>query len=103
MTMIVVLFNLKPETSVEDYENWARSTDLPTVNGLKSVNNFEVLRTTGVLGSEDSAPFQYVELLDVNDMTQLGEEVGTELMQRVAAEFQALADNPVFMLTDSII
>ncbi|GAB5415693.1 MAG: hypothetical protein Cons2KO_32960 [Congregibacter sp.] len=100
--LIVVLFNLKPDASADAYENWARTTDIPNVNALGSVSNFSVLRTTGLLGSDDPAPYQYVELLDVADMEGLGADVSSETMQRVAAEFQAFADNPAFMLTESI-
>ncbi len=100
--LIVVLFNLKADAAPDAYENWAKSTDIPTVNALGSVSNFSVLRTTGLLGSEDAAPYQYVELLDVADMEQLGADVSTETMQRVAAEFQEFADNPQFMLTEPI-
>jgi len=102
MTMIVVLFNLKDGVKREDYERWALNTDLPLVNKLASVNSFEVLRTTGVLGTEAPAPFAYVELLSVTGMEQLGVDVGTETMQKVAAEFQNFADNPTFMLTESL-
>ena len=102
MTMIVVLFNLKSGVNASEYEEWARTTDLPNVNRLPSVTQFSVLRTTGLLGSDAPAPFQYVELLEVNDMVQLGEDVSSETMQKVAAEFQQFADNPQFMLTQDI-
>ncbi len=100
--LIVVLFNLKPDASHEDYEHWAKSTDIPTVKALASVSDFSVLRTTGLLGTDAAAPYQYVELLEVADMELLGREVASETMQRVAAEFQAFADNPAFMLTQPI-
>lgn len=99
---IVVLFNLKDGVDVAEYEAWARATDLPTVNGLKSIDNFEVFRTTGIMGTEDAAPFRYIEIIDVGDMETFGAEVGTETMQKVAGEFQALADNPLFITTEHI-
>lgn len=102
MTMIVVLFNLKAGVSEADYEAWAKATDLPTVNKLGSVDQFSVLRTSGLLGSDARPPYRYVELLDVNSMEKLGADVGTDTMQKVAAEFQTFADNPLFMLTDNI-
>jgi len=101
-TTIVVLFNLKPGVSPSDYEQWAKTTDLPTVRTLGSVNQFSVLRTTGLLGTDAAAPYQYVELLEVNDMEKLGADVSSETMQRVAAEFQQFAENPQFMLTNVI-
>ena len=100
--LIVVLFNLKQGASHQDYEDWAKSTDIPTVKALASVSDFSVLRTTGLLGTDAPAPYQYIELLEVADMELLGADVASETMQRVAAEFQAFADSPAFMLTEAI-
>ena len=102
MKRIVVLFNLKDAGSAAAYEAWARSTDLPVVNGLDSVDSFSVHRASGMLGSDASPPYQYVEIIDVNNMELFGEEVSTDTMQKVAGEFQAFADAPVFILTDSL-
>jgi hypothetical protein len=100
--LIVVLFNLKEGASPDAYEEWARSTDIPTVNALGSVEKFSVFRTTGLLGSDAPPPYRYVELLDVGDMDAFGGDIADEKMQRIAAEFQAFADNPTFMLTESL-
>ncbi len=99
---IVVLFNLQADADVAAYENWARTTDLPTVRGLDSIGGFEVFRTTGVMGTEDPAPYRYIEIIDVTDMDRFGSEVATDTMQKVAGEFQAFADNPLFIMTESI-
>ena len=102
MTTIIVLFNLKPGTDVDAYEAWARSTDLPIVNGLQSVDGFHVQRATGMLGTDDPPPYQYVEVILVNDMGKFGDEVATETMRKVAGEFQVFADAPQFILTESL-
>jgi len=99
---ILALFNLKPDVSVADYENWAKTVDIPTVNGLGSIEKFEVFKTTGLLFSEDQPPYQYFETIDILDMDKFGEEAGSETMQKVAAEFQAMADNLVFITTEQL-
>jgi len=99
MNTLIVLFNLKNEADREAYEAWAKSTDLPIVRELASVDSFEVYRTAGIFGSDAPAPYQYVEMIDVNDMDQFGADVSTETMAKVAGEFQTFADNPVFMLS----
>lgn len=99
---ILVLFNLKPSVSVNDYETWAKTVDIPTVNGLGSIEKFEVFKTTGLLFSEDAAPYQYFETLDILDMDKFGAEAATETMQKVAAEFQAMADDLVFITTEPL-
>lgn len=102
MAKIIVLFNLKSDADVSEYENWARTTDLPTVNGLKSIDSFEVLKSSSMLGTDQAPPYQYVEILDVNDFAVFGEEVSTETMGKVAGEFQAFADSPMFIVTEQI-
>ncbi len=89
---IVALFNLKPGVTRERYESWARTTDIPTVNALASVADFQVMRATGLLGSSAAPPYQYVELIDVADPDQFGRDVAGEEMSRIAAEFQSIAD-----------
>ena len=101
MATIVVLFNLRPGVTASVYEHWARTTDLPIVNSLPSVQSFEVLKTTGLLGG-GNAPYQYVELLRFGSLDALFTDIGSDTMQRVSAEFQAFADNPIFITTDAL-
>ena len=103
MTPIIVLFNLKAGVSPESYEAWAKSTDLPIVRGLKSIGGFDVYKSKGLLRGGDPAPYQYVEMIMVKDMTAFGEDVGSQTMQRVSGEFRDYADNPTFILCESLV
>jgi len=100
MPSLVVLFNLKDEAAKDAYENWAKTTDVPTVKRLGSIDDFRVYRMNEVMGSGDKPPYQYCEIVDVNDMATFGAEVSTDVMQKVAAEFQDFADNPIFIVSD---
>jgi REDY-like protein HapK len=100
MTTLIVLFNLKAGQSVADYEAWAKTTDVPTVKGLKSINDFRVYRASGLLGTDKPAPYQYVEVVEVNNMEEFGAEISTEIMKHIAARFQQMADNPSFIITE---
>lgn len=102
MNKIVVLFNLQQGVDDATYEQWARTTDLPIVNNLQSIERFEVFKTSGLLGSDAAAPYQYVELLEINDFDKFGEDVSTDTMKNVAAEFQAFADAPLFITLENI-
>jgi hypothetical protein len=101
MATIIVLFNLRPGVSPVTYEQWARTTDLPVVNALSSVERFEVLKSTGVLGGGE-APYQYVEILRFSSLDDLFNDIGSETMKRVASEFQTFADGPLFITTESL-
>ncbi|WP_439534746.1 REDY-like protein HapK [Polymorphobacter sp.] len=100
---IIVLFNLKPGVSAEDYQEWAKSRDMPSVRSLTSIDDFRVFQISGLLGSDGTPPYQYVEVIDVNDMDVFVSEIGTPLMKDVAGEFQNWADNPVFLTTSEIL
>ncbi len=101
ITRIVALFNLKPGVEVADYEAWARRVDLPTVNALPSIAGFEVFKATALLGSDAPPPYAYVEIIDVADMGQFGEDVATPVMQAVAKDFAGMAET-TFMVTEKI-
>ncbi len=102
MTTIIVLFNLKSGTDRTKYENWAKSVDLPSVRNLDSIDSFRVFRSTGMLGSKEAAPYEYIEVIDISEWEQFGQEIATDVMQKVAGQFQSFADNPLFIMTDSI-
>jgi hypothetical protein len=101
MTTIVVLFNLHKSADVARYESWARDVDRPAVTRLKSVSSFEVLKSQGLLGG-GTAPYQYCEIIGVQDLKQFGADVATAAMQTVAAQFQEFADKPLFILTEAL-
>ena len=102
MTRIVVLFNLQEGVDVAEYEAWAKTSDIPTVRGLKSTDGFTVHKAMGLFGKDDPSPYEYIEIIDVNDMGVFGEELATETMRKVASEYQRFAEAPVFILTESL-
>jgi hypothetical protein len=99
---IIVLFNLKPGVSAKDYQDWAISRDMPSVRALPSIDDFHCFSVTGLLGSDAKAPYQYIEVIDANDMDMFFKDITTPNMQSVAAEFQTFADNPVFLTTQEL-
>jgi hypothetical protein len=101
MATIVVLFNLKTGIDAAVYEAWARGTDVPQVNALPAVRNFRVLRSSALLNGA-AAPYQYVELIEVDSLDAFRGEVRTDVMQGVAREFRGFADAPMFIVTDPL-
>ena len=102
MSNVLVLFNLKEGVDSAEYERWAKTRDLPTARNLSSVDQFNVLKSNGMFGTDAPAPYQYVELLQVNDFEKLGDEAGEGEMAAVAAEFAEYADNPQFIILQDI-
>jgi hypothetical protein len=100
---IICLFNLKPGVSVAEYEEWAKTRDIPTVNGLASVTSFTVHKATGVFGDAAAKPhFQYIEIIDITGMDAFVADISTAEFQAAAAPFQGFADAPQFILTEDL-
>ena len=102
MTTLIVLFNLHSGADIAAYEDWAKRSDLATVRNLNNCAGFDVYRTLNLLGREDPAPYQYVEVIQVSDLAAFRQEAQSDTMQAVAAEFRTFADNPIFMVSESI-
>lgn len=102
MATIVVLFNLKPNASVSDYEAWAKAKDLPTVNSLDSVKEFRILKMGKLLGSENPSPYQYCELIEVPNMEAFFADLGKEAIQAGAKQFSEFAENPIFIVANEL-
>ena len=102
MTTIVVLFNRKEGVDRDEYGQWARTVDIPSVRRLNGCSGFEVLRSQGLLGGSPDAPYAYVELIEVDHMDDFMAAVGAPAAQDVAAQFREFADGATFMVTESI-
>lgn len=100
---IIVPFNLKPGTNVAEYEEWAKTKDVPTASALPSVNSFTIHKATGLFGDPDAkAPYEYFEVLDITDMDAFIRDVSDPEFQAKAAPFQDYADGPQFILTEDL-
>ena len=99
---IIALFNLKEGARRSDYESWARGRDLPTVNGLPSLNKFEVLRSRSVLFSDDKVPYDYIEILDVTGLEPFLADCGTDAVAALAQEMSAFTDGATFITTEEL-
>jgi hypothetical protein len=88
MSALIVLFNLQEGVDPAKYEAWAQTVDVPTVEGLDSVDSMKVYRVDGLMGSDEPAPYRYCEVIEVNDLEGLGRDVTTEEMQAIATKFQ---------------
>ena len=102
MTTVIVLFNLLPDADKEAYENWARESDIPAVRRLGSVSGFDVLRMQNMLSGETETPYQYAELIQIESMDGFFNDVKTDAIQEAAKQFRTFADNPQFIVCESI-
>lgn len=99
---IIVLFNLKKGVNIGEYEEWAKTRDIPTASALSSVTSFTVHKATGMFGSDDPSPYEYFEIIDITGMDAFVADVSDPAFQAMAAPFQDYADGPQFILTEDL-
>ncbi len=103
MSHLIVLFNLKATKSRVDYEAWAHASDLPSVNNLKSVDSCKILRSVGLMGTSTAAPFEYIEVIEVNSNDGLAADFDGPIMQKISAQFAEFAESPLFILAEALL
>lgn len=99
---IMVFFNLKPGVNEADYLTWAKTVDLPTVNGLNSVASFDVFQGVSLMGQSTPSPWQYFEVINIVSEEAFLADIQTDVMQKVVAQFQAFTEEAHFILTKNI-
>lgn len=104
MTTLITLFNLQEGQSAEEYEQWARTIDIPAIESLDSTNSMRLYRATGPASPEGASAntplYRYVEVIQVNNMEQFRRDMAGEEMQKVAAAFNRMADNPTRLVCE---
>lgn len=99
---IIVLFNLKDGVDIGEYEEWAKTRDIPAASGLSSVTSFTVHKATGLFGSDGPSPYEYFEIIDITGLDAFVADVSDPEFQAMAAPFQDYADGPQFILTEDL-
>ena len=100
MTTLIVLFNLKDGQSAEEYERWAKTKDTPAIKQLLLIEDKRVYRVTGLMGANAASRYQYVEVIEVNDMTQLSKDTSTGELQQMIEYFRNITKDLLFIVTE---
>ena len=66
-------FRLRPGVSLDEYEEWFRSVNVPAIKKMTTVGHYQVWRIAGA--SEGGAPFQILEEMEITDRTSFDEEL----------------------------
>ena len=54
------------------------------------------------MGSGAAAPYQYIEVIEINSSEGLLVDFEGPIMQKISAQFREFADNPVFIVADEL-
>lgn len=103
MSYLLLRYNLKDGVSSEDFENWVRDTDQPTMRSLKRVKSFETWKATGLLMGDGAPSQSYFEIFEIDDLAAFtAEDMPGDTVQSIMGQFSGFADNPEFVIAEKL-
>ena len=89
---MIVLVNLKSGVAPEAYETWLHERYVPAVLELASGVEWRGHRVVGPTESGGDPPHDYIVSVEVNDLEQLGKDIGSGQMQTLLSELGRYAE-----------
>ena len=103
MAFLLLRYNLKPETSAQQFEEWVKTTDQPAMRGLSRVKNFDTFKVSGLLMGEGAPAQSYFEIFEIDDLAGFtGEDMPGDVVQSIMGQFMQYVDNPEFAIADKL-
>jgi hypothetical protein len=104
MKQIIISYNLKPEVTPSQFEEWVRTVDKPTIAGLSRVSRFQTFRSEALLMGEGKPSYGYIEIFDITDFAGFtGIDMPGAIVQSVMGAFMGLVDNPQFVIASEVV
>jgi hypothetical protein len=89
---MIVLVNLQEDVTPEEYERWLAERYVPAIFELPSVDGWRGYKVGGLAGAGGEPPFQYIVVVEINDMDQLGKDREGEQVQTLLGELGRYAE-----------
>lgn len=103
MAAIIIKYQLADGVTREQFEEWVKTKDQPTMRGLARVSSFNTYRVSGKLIGEGDPSVTYVELFDVPDLAGFtGEDMPGDAVQAIMGEFMGLVKDPEFLVAEAV-
>jgi hypothetical protein len=104
MKQIIISYNLKPEVTPSQFEEWVRTVDKPAIAGLSRVSRFQTFRSEALLMGEGKPSYGYIEIFDITDFAGFtGIDMPSAIVQSVMGAFMGLVDNPQFVIASEVV
>ena len=86
----IVLYNLAPHVTEEEYQAYADKELGPLLDSFQSVTKYQLVKVTGSLSGE--IPYRYIAIIDVTSLDELHDrDQSSEAFQEFAAKWQPMA------------
>ncbi len=89
MAKEIILYNLAPHVTDEQYKDYVVSEKGPLLESLPSVKKFELVKITGSMKGE--IPYQYIGILHIKDLDKFTrEDTPSKKFQDFAAKWSTM-------------
>lgn len=103
VTTLFVMYTLKEGVTPEQFEEWVRTTDQPSMRSLARVQDFRTYRAERLLMGEGTPGVAYIEAFAIPDLDGfIAEDLAGETVQKVTADFMGLAEAPQFIIVTEV-
>lgn len=102
MPRIFLMYRLNSGYTPEDHEAWIQETDYPVMRGQRSVKSFATYRTEANFFDRTRPAYDYIEVLDVDDLDAFRADLATPDLQRLLTSFQAFAQDPKIIVAEEL-
>ncbi|MBA3066862.1 MAG: REDY-like protein HapK [Hyphomonas sp.] len=100
---LFILYTLKDGVTPEQFEDWVRTTDQPSMRSLARVQSFRTYRAERMLMGEDKPGVAYIEAFAIPDLDGfVAEDMAGETVQTVMGAFMGLAEAPQFIVVSEV-
>ena len=100
---LVILYSLKDGVTRDDFHNWVRTVDYPTMRGLARVESFKTYESKKLLMGEGSPSVEYVEIFNIPDLDGfMAEDLGGDTVQDIMGQFMGFAEAPEFIISEEV-
>lgn len=100
---LILIYKLKDGVTPADFETWVRTTDYPSMRGIKRVSDFRTHRVERSLMGPEKPAIQYIETFSIPDLDGFTkEDMGGQTVQSVMGAFMGFAEAPQFLVVSEI-
>ena len=100
---LFIMYTLKEGVTPEQFEQWVRTTDQPSMRSLARVESFRTYRAERMLMGDETPGVAYIEAFAIPDLDGfVAEDMGGETVQTVMGGFMGLVDAPQFIVVSEV-
>ena len=101
-TRLCFLYKLRPDVEPAEYERWLREVDVPFATARPTLLRYDCVRIDRSLESAATAPFDYVEILEVTDVEADQALVAGPEAEAIAAQWAGYVSDYKIMAGDPV-